>query len=527
VLNVYFNGTAVASFFGGTQGATPLNYLQIYAPDIQYAEAHVNAPAQVVETGGGSVSVSAQDLLNLASQKLLQIGEPAPPASPSLSVQKTWQANVAGVNPKRGDVFTYSIAVTNSGNAAASGVTVQDFPDSRAELALQGPATFNVGALAAGASQTLTLKATASAVGAYSNTASVAWSDASGISATASAATTTTMDPQPTDFTATVTAPVVLTTGVQQVAANGAKVYVVNNPGDSITILNCAGGACNVSKTVTLAAGSKPIAVALMDVDGDGVKDVLVLNQGTATVTALLSGNPAAPVTSSLGASPLAFEPFNAGDGVPRIAVTFAGVIGIFAWDGQQFQPAGTQPAGQSPSAIVSGDFNGDGVDDLLVTNTSAGTVQILFGDGMGGFNLASELAVGAGPVALATGDLNNDGAIDAAVITSAGLVLLLNDGAGNLATQPGVPAKGAGAVVLADFNGDGNLDAAVANTSGSSVSLCRGDGSGALSAAGAYLTGKTPVSLAASDLDGNGTADLIVGDSGTQDLTILLFGKP
>ena len=68
-----------------------------------------------METGGASVSLSAQDLLNLASQKLLQIGEPALPASPSLSIQKTWQANAAGVNPKRADTFTYSIAVTNSG----------------------------------------------------------------------------------------------------------------------------------------------------------------------------------------------------------------------------------------------------------------------------------------------------------------------------------------------------------------------------------------------------------------------------
>ena len=34
--------------------------------------------------------------------------------------------------------------------------------------------------------------------------------------------------------------------GVEQVAADGGTVYVVNNPGDSITILNCTGGACSV-----------------------------------------------------------------------------------------------------------------------------------------------------------------------------------------------------------------------------------------------------------------------------------------
>ena len=77
VLKVYFDGTAVASFFGGTPGATPFNYLQIYAVDFLYAAAHVHAPEQVVEAGGASVSTSAQDLLNLAGQKLLEIGEPA------------------------------------------------------------------------------------------------------------------------------------------------------------------------------------------------------------------------------------------------------------------------------------------------------------------------------------------------------------------------------------------------------------------------------------------------------------------
>jgi len=78
VLNVYFDGTAVASSFGGTTGTAPLNYLQIYSPDIQYATANAGAPAQIVETSGAIVTMAAQDLLNLASAKLLTIAEPAP-----------------------------------------------------------------------------------------------------------------------------------------------------------------------------------------------------------------------------------------------------------------------------------------------------------------------------------------------------------------------------------------------------------------------------------------------------------------
>jgi uncharacterized protein (TIGR03437 family) len=81
VLNVYFGGTAVATSFNGTPGAAPLNYLQIYSDDIQYATANVNAPAQVVE-GSATVPATAQVLMNLASAKLLTIGEPAPSILP-------------------------------------------------------------------------------------------------------------------------------------------------------------------------------------------------------------------------------------------------------------------------------------------------------------------------------------------------------------------------------------------------------------------------------------------------------------
>lgn len=78
VLNNYFNGTAVASSFGATTGTAPLNYVQIYSPDILYATANINASAQVVETNGITAAMTAEALLNLASAKLMEIGEPLP-----------------------------------------------------------------------------------------------------------------------------------------------------------------------------------------------------------------------------------------------------------------------------------------------------------------------------------------------------------------------------------------------------------------------------------------------------------------
>jgi hypothetical protein len=73
VLRVFFDGTPAAASFGGTPGTATYNFLQIYNQDIKYATADVNGPAQVVQSGGAIASASAQDLLNLASQKLLGI----------------------------------------------------------------------------------------------------------------------------------------------------------------------------------------------------------------------------------------------------------------------------------------------------------------------------------------------------------------------------------------------------------------------------------------------------------------------
>jgi hypothetical protein len=75
LLNIYFDGTPAASSFGGTPGSTPLNYVQIYAEDIVYATDHAHKPVPVIENGQSS-PVTAQSMLELASQLLFQIAEP-------------------------------------------------------------------------------------------------------------------------------------------------------------------------------------------------------------------------------------------------------------------------------------------------------------------------------------------------------------------------------------------------------------------------------------------------------------------
>jgi len=78
VLGDYFDYTpAGGGFFGGTLGSAPLNYLQIYSSDIQYAN---NNPEHVSITlaDGASASMAFQDLLNEANTELMSIAELEP-----------------------------------------------------------------------------------------------------------------------------------------------------------------------------------------------------------------------------------------------------------------------------------------------------------------------------------------------------------------------------------------------------------------------------------------------------------------
>jgi hypothetical protein len=68
---------------------------------------------------------------------------------------------------------------------------------------------------------------------------------------------------------------------------------------------------------------------------------------------------------------------------------------------------------------------------------------------------------------------------------------------------------------VIDDFNGDGHRDVAVTIQSGSTVRVLLGDGTGSLAAGGSYPSGgKTANGLAASDLNLDGTPDLVVTNS-------------
>ena len=177
-------------------------------------------------------------------------------------------------------------------------------------------------------------------------------------------------------------------------------------------------------------------------------------------------------------ASDVAIGDFN-GDGVPDMAVTNSrtGSVSILLGRGDgTFQDAVSYAAGVNPGLVVVGDFNGDGIPDLAITGfsyTSTDTVRILLGNGDGTFRPPVSYVCGARPVGLVAGDFTGDGVLDLAVANEDGVSpdyrgsvhVLLGNGDGSF-RPPVTYAAGVlpFALVEGDFTGAGILDLAVAN---------------------------------------------------------------
>ena len=60
--------------------------------------------------------------------------------------------------------------------------------------------------------------------------------------------------------------------------------------------------------------------------------------------------------------------------------------------------------------AAVAGDFNGDGIVDLAVVNQASNSISILLGKPAASFAAKVDYPVGNSPVAIVTADFNGDG---------------------------------------------------------------------------------------------------------------------
>jgi hypothetical protein len=251
------------------------------------------------------------------------------------------------------------------------------------------------------------------------------------------------------------------------------------------TITGAAGGGFNSAPT--LIPQTTPVDVESADLNGDGKLDLVVVNQGTNTVSVFLGNE----------------------DGT--------------------FQGAANYTVGATPNAAVITDVNGDGFPDIIVANQGTDTLSVLLGTGSGTFLAAQSVITLSGPHSLAVADINGDGRPDIVVTsTNHNMVdVALNNGTSTFFDAPTAytPPGTTKGLVIGDFNGDGFADVAVANYTSSAnyVSVFLGNGDGTLQLAVNYTTGVSPVDVATADFNGDGFLDLAVANKGDNTVSVLL----
>jgi hypothetical protein len=227
------------------------------------------------------------------------------------------------------------------------------------------------------------------------------------------------------------------------------------------------------------------------------------------------------------------------GDGIPDLVVSAGGpsqplVIFLGNANGTYTAVSGPSIFSYSFGPIVVADFNGDGKQDMAVLNANSNTVTILLGNGDGTFNVVpSGAVIGSNANQIAVGDFNGDGIPDLAVTTSSSssLNILLGNGDGTFtaATSSPVASSSPFAIAVGDFNGDGKLDLAVTDSYNDTISVFLGNGDGTFAAATTLHSGSSGSPIATADFTGDGKLDLAVGvagASGASDSVTILTGN-
>jgi len=286
-------------------------------------------------------------------------------------------------------------------------------------------------------------------------------------------------------------------------------------------------------------AGNSPVAIARQDLDGDGIADLVTVNNADGTISVLRgAGHGAfhAHVDYAVGTGPDAIAVGDLdGDGAPDLAIVNqncpsgtcgTGSVSVLLGNGDgTFQSAVPFGTNSNPQSVTIGDFNGDGIPDLAVVNAittitqGPGTVSILLGNGNGTFQPEVEFPAGSGAGAIVSADFNGDGKLDLAITNFVGLsvlsavVVLKGNGDGSFqAPVSFATANGPVGLVAADFNADGKLDIATADLGANATSILLGNGDGTFQSHVDLPAGFGPKSIAVGDLDHDGKLDLALG---------------
>ena len=300
-------------------------------------------------------------------------------------------------------------------------------------------------------------------------------------------------------------------------------------------------GPSNVSGTVfepplEFDAGENPLSIASGDFNGDNKTDLVVASSrkqngistsadGTLTLFQNTSSSSSrfpfvsstiTPTTEEWRQDMVSVD--YTGDNITDLVVTHTDEdkIKFLLNDGSaNFSDNGSIEVGDVPLSIISGDWNNDNQTDLAVVNRDNSSVSILQNNN-GVFSVAQTLSVDERPIRTASGDWDADSDADLAVLLrdSTQVQIWLNSGTGSFSKQTTSYAVGSSPIdmITGDWDCDGNPDLAVSNTGDDTISLIYGKGNGTFAEHVAINSGRGPGSMASADFNNDNKMDFVVG---------------
>ena len=283
-------------------------------------------------------------------------------------------------------------------------------------------------------------------------------------------------------------------------------------------------------------AGENPLGITFGDFNGDNNTDIVVtsprLQDGISTtadgsMTLFLYNSSA---TSSFPYTSSTITPATAewrqdvisadftGDNITDLVVTQTDQdqIKLLSNDGSAtFTDNGSLTVGDLPLKLLSGDWNSDNQTDLAVVNRDNSSISILR-NSSGVFAISQTLSVSAHPIQIASADWDGDNDTDLAVLSrdSTLVQIWLNSGSGTFSAQSTTYTVGSLPIdmISGDWNCDAKQDLAVSNYGDSTLSLIYGNGTGDFDSPLTISSRSGPRTLAAADFDNDSKMDFVAG---------------
>jgi len=249
----------------------------------------------------------------------------------------------------------------------------------------------------------------------------------------------------------------------------------------------------------------------------------VTIGGGAATAVTITSATRITATTPSGRAGAAAVVVTNPDDQSASLATAFVYLSLGSLYPGQAFALTG------SPSSVAAADLNGDGHPDLVTTINSINAVAVVLNNGNGTFQAPQTFPTGGNPIFVVVADLNGDRKPDLITANNStnNVSVLLGNGDGTFRPPLDfgfVAGSSPRAVAVKDVNGDGKPDLVVANSGTNDVSVLLGNGDGTFQAPQSFATtGRNPVAVTVADVNSDGLPDLITANSSTSDVSVLL----